>query len=75
MIMQEASYLMQHGVPAAWIVDKWKHHVIDPMGPNGSLFDAIADAFTKACKNYSDCDFTLDHMKRKTDGHNTDSNG
>lgn len=76
MIARQTSFLLQRGVPAQVIIDGWRHHVIDPMGPvtpaeqgaklyNGSLFDVIAESFVACCRHYGDCDTNLDHLCRK----------
>jgi hypothetical protein len=74
MIARQASYLLQRGVPAGLIIDGWRDHIIDPMGPivfqgkqhkeNGSLFDVLATVFTDACDHYGDCNPQTDHLKR-----------
>jgi len=74
MLARQCSFLLQRGVPAGLIIEGWRHHVIDPVGPvqefntnrvyNGSLFDTLAEAFTRACAHYGDCDPDKDHLRR-----------
>jgi len=45
MIAMQFSYLLQHGVPAAWILQKWEHHRFEPLDEKGnSILDTFAQA-------------------------------
>ncbi len=71
-----ASYLLQHGVPARWIVDHLRDHRFEPMAPislgpedgrreMGSLFDLVAQGVLEACEHYG-ANPDMDHLRRGT---------
>ena len=69
-LARQVSFLLQRGCPAKLIMDGWRNHIIDPMGPvegkdsDGSLFDVLAESFLTCCQNYGDCEPDKDHMRR-----------
>lgn len=69
-----ASYLLQHGVHANWIVGQLRDHKFEPMGAidigpkeghrqMGSLFDLVAQGILEACEQYG-ANPDQDHLKR-----------